>query len=76
VAHRLGEAGGKGTTVNGRSVRKREETRLRMATRKGPWAALLVLCLGSFMILLDTTIVNNALPSMVPSLGASVDQML
>jgi MFS family permease len=47
-----------------------------MATRKGPWAALLVLCLGSFMILLDTTIVNNALPSMVPSLGASVDQML
>lgn len=28
------------------------------------------------MILLDTTIVNNALPSMVSSLGASVDQML
>ena len=28
------------------------------------------------MILLDTTIVNNALPSMVSSLRASVDQML
>jgi len=35
-----------------------------------------LLCLGSFMILLDTTIVNNALPSMVSSFGASVDQML
>ena len=30
-----------------------------------PWAILLVLCLGTFAILLDTTIVNVALPSLI-----------
>src|SRR5437762_13942863 len=33
------------------------------------WYALLVLCLGSFMIVLDTTIVNVALPSIRADLG-------
>jgi predicted MFS family arabinose efflux permease len=33
-----------------------------------PWLALFVLCLGTFAILLDTTIVNIALPSMITDL--------
>jgi EmrB/QacA subfamily drug resistance transporter len=39
-----------------------------------PWLSLLVLCLGTFAILLDTTIVNVALPSMITDLHASLDQ--
>src|SRR5207248_7968630 len=35
------------------------------------WWALYVLCLGSLMIVLDTTIVNVALPSIRASLGFS-----
>lgn len=39
--------------------------------REGRWLALIVLCLGSLMIVLDTTIVNVALPSIRASLGFS-----
>src|SRR5881398_2653060 len=35
------------------------------------WLALVVLCLGSLMIVLDTTIVNVALPSIRSDLGFS-----
>jgi EmrB/QacA subfamily drug resistance transporter len=35
------------------------------------WIAFMVLCLGSFMIVLDTTIVNVALPSIRTDLGFS-----
>src|SRR5216117_176493 len=35
------------------------------------WFALIVLCLGSLMIVLDTTIVNVALPSIKADLGFS-----
>lgn len=38
---------------------------------KSRWLALLVLCLGELMIVLDTTIVNVALPSIQTDLGFS-----
>ncbi|MGK5522988.1 DHA2 family efflux MFS transporter permease subunit [Micromonospora sp. URMC 107] len=41
-----------------------------------PWAALLVLCLGNFLILLDTSIVNTAVPDMMRSLDTGIDSML
>ena len=44
--------------------------------RKHPMAALAVLSLGLFMTLLDLTIVNIAIPSMVDSIHASLDQIL
>jgi EmrB/QacA subfamily drug resistance transporter len=43
---------------------------------KNPWAALTVLSLGLFMTLLDITIVNVAIPQLVDSLGASLDEAL
>src|SRR3954471_21460685 len=44
--------------------------------RHSPWLVLSVLCLGFFMILLDTTIVNIAIPSMIDELHASLDEIL
>ena len=41
-----------------------------------PWIVLLVLTLGTFMILLDTSIVNVAIPAMEHGLNASFDQIL
>ncbi|QQR55074.1 DHA2 family efflux MFS transporter permease subunit [Candidatus Peregrinibacteria bacterium] len=41
------------------------------ALRDHRWIALIVLCLGSLMIVLDTTIVNVALPSIRDDLGFS-----
>jgi EmrB/QacA subfamily drug resistance transporter len=45
-------------------------------TRHSPWLILIALCLGFFMILLDTTIVNIAIPDMIDSLSATLDQIL
>lgn len=41
-----------------------------------PWIVLLVLTLGFFMILLDTTVVNVAIPAMERGLNASFDSIL
>lgn len=47
-----------------------------MSKLKGnPWAVLVALCLGFFMILLDTTIVNIAIPGITDGLHASLDQI-
>src|ERR1700742_2392610 len=39
--------------------------------RRGRWLAFFILCLGDLMIVLDTTIVNVALPSIRADLGFS-----
>ena len=44
--------------------------------RSHPMAALAVLVLGLFMTLLDLTIVNIAIPSILDGLHASLDQVL
>ena len=44
--------------------------------RTNPWLVLLVLCTGFFMILLDTTIVNVAIPAMSAGLNTTFDQIL
>ena len=41
-----------------------------------PWAILITLSLGFFMTLLDLTIVNIAIPSMITDLDASLDEIL
>jgi EmrB/QacA subfamily drug resistance transporter len=41
-----------------------------------PWVVLLVLVLGFFMILLDTTIVNVAIPSIITGLHSGLDEVL
>jgi EmrB/QacA subfamily drug resistance transporter len=46
------------------------------AIRRHPMAALAVLSLGLFMTLLDLTIVNIAIPSIVDGLHATLDQVL
>ena len=46
------------------------------APGRSPWLLLAILCLGFFMILLDTTIVNIAVPALTVSLGATLDQDL
>src|SRR5690348_17766033 len=53
--------------------RDRKEQRRRSMTLEGRtrWLALYVLCLGTLMIVLDTTIVNVALPSIRADLGFS-----
>jgi EmrB/QacA subfamily drug resistance transporter len=43
---------------------------------RNPWLVLLFLSLGFFMILLDTTIVNIAIPSIITDLKSSLDQIL
>ena len=44
--------------------------------RTNPWLVLLVLTTGFFMIMLDTTIVNVAIPAMSTGLNTTLDQIL
>src|SRR5581483_9413695 len=44
--------------------------------KHSPWLVLGALCLGFFMILLDTTIVNVAIPSLSEGLHASLSEIL
>ena len=44
--------------------------------RNNPWLVLAVLTTGFFMILLDTTIVNVAIPAMSAGLNAPLDEIL
>src|SRR5258706_3241930 len=44
--------------------------------RTNPWLVLVVLTTGFFMILLDTTIVNVAIPAMSVGLNTTFDQVL
>jgi EmrB/QacA subfamily drug resistance transporter len=44
--------------------------------KHSPWLVLSVLCLGFFMILLDTTIVNIAIPAISDKLHASLSDIL
>ncbi|TDP93651.1 DHA2 family efflux MFS transporter permease subunit [Labedaea rhizosphaerae] len=45
-----------------------------MTTR--PWAALSALCIGFFMIMLDTTIVSVAIPRLLTDLPASINEVV
>lgn len=47
-----------------------------MRGQRSPWLVLGVLCLGQSVVLLDTTIVNVAIPSMISDLGASLEKIL
>lgn len=51
-------------------------TAARTPLRENPMAALTVLALGLFMTLLDVTIVNVAIPQLIDSIGASLDEAL
>jgi EmrB/QacA subfamily drug resistance transporter len=44
--------------------------------RRSQWLILAILCLGLFMILLDTTIVHIAVPALTSGLGATLDQIM
>jgi EmrB/QacA subfamily drug resistance transporter len=47
-----------------------------MTKRVNPWAALSALCIGFFMILLDTTIVTIAIPAMVRGLHTDLNSVV
>ncbi|HVW41408.1 MAG TPA: DHA2 family efflux MFS transporter permease subunit [Amycolatopsis sp.] len=47
-----------------------------MPRQANPWAALIALCVGFFMILLDTTIVTIAIPSMVRGLDTDLNAVV
>jgi EmrB/QacA subfamily drug resistance transporter len=46
------------------------------ARQANPWAALSALCIGFFMILLDTTIVSIAIPAMLRELNAGLNAVV
>jgi EmrB/QacA subfamily drug resistance transporter len=55
---------------------QRQAANAALMVGRNPWLALLVLCMGFFMILLDTTIVNIAIPSIIDGLHSTLDEIL
>ncbi|WP_165423687.1 MFS transporter [Ktedonosporobacter rubrisoli] len=51
------------------------ETQMAQATKKTQALTLVIVCVGYFMVVLDTTIVNVALPAIQSNLGASVSEL-
>jgi EmrB/QacA subfamily drug resistance transporter len=47
-----------------------------MTVARNPWTVLLALCVGQSLGLLNSTVVNVALPAVSADLGATVDQVL
>ncbi|WP_017539657.1 MFS transporter [Nocardiopsis halophila] len=45
------------------------------AAQVNPWAALVPICVGFFLIMMDITIVNVAIPAMLSDLPADLNQM-
>lgn len=64
------------TTINAGSPAPQGSAAFQPEGAGNPWAALWALCLGFFMILVDTTIVSVAIPAMMTSLDASINQIL
>src|SRR4029450_6251723 len=44
-------------------------------TRRHRWSTLLVLCLSVFLVVVDNTIVNTALPTLADDLGPGTSQL-
>jgi len=57
-----------------RSPRRHGGLAQRFAAVPYHWQALVVIVMGSFMVVLDTTIVNVALPRMIQVFGADINQ--
>jgi EmrB/QacA subfamily drug resistance transporter len=58
------------------SQQDRQAANAALMVGRNPWLALIVLCMGFFMILLDTTIVNIAIPSIIDGLHSTLDEIL
>src|SRR5919201_5074341 len=58
------------------TARKGDPSVKEASARINPWPVMSVLVLGLFMTLLDLTIVNIAIPSILDGLHASLDQVL
>src|SRR5258708_4668681 len=79
MPHQFGRAGGHGkggraTALDLLERRERRERRERQEDRS-PWAALVVLCVAQFMVILDMTVTSIALPSIGRSLGFAASDL-
>ena len=63
-------------TTTGPSTGSRPPTWPQPDSSANPWPALWALCLGFFMILVDSTIVSVAIPTMMDSLHAGINEVL